>query len=69
MHTNEPKFTISLTLDANGAYNLTAKDESGKGIKTVEIRNALQWALNRTNDEMIAATINAIFNLHSAVQK
>jgi hypothetical protein len=69
MNQTNLKFTIELTLDENGVYSLTAKDASNKGIKTVEIRNALQWALNRTNDEIIAATINAIFKTYQMVQK
>ncbi len=61
MHTNENKFIITVTLDVNGNYDLTAKTDNGQGLRIGDVRNALQWALNRANDEMIAGMINNSF--------
>jgi hypothetical protein len=69
MHAGDVKFTVTVTLDSNGVYELTGKAADGQGLKLGDIRNALQWALNRANDEMIAGMINNSFKALLATPK
>lgn len=62
------KFTITVTLDDQGTYNLVARGENGYVVKHNELRNALQWALNNANDNLLAAMVHNIFQQYAVLQ-
>lgn len=59
MHAGDIKFTVTITLDSNGTYELAGKDSTGQGLRLAQVRDALQWGVNRANDEMVAGMVNA----------
>lgn len=58
----ESKTQLAITLEQklDGSCVITSKTENGGSAKLIDLRQLLQWGLNRVNDEVVFNTVMTI---------
>lgn len=72
MHVIEPDqnpvvFTLTLTQFADGKCGISSKAENGNGMNLRDVRQLLQWGLNRVQDELLMAAVQNMMATQAAV--
>jgi hypothetical protein len=53
----KPRFVITLVEDKDGNRALVATGPDGEGMKLIDVRERLQWALNKLQDDFMVAYV------------
>lgn len=64
---NEVIFSLTLKQFADGTCGIESKSENGNGMKLVDVRQLLQWGMNRVQDEIIMNAVKAMLATNNAV--
>lgn len=60
---DEVVFTLTLKQYVDGSCGIESKSENGNGMKLVDVRQLLQWASNRVQDEIMASTVKTMLSV------
>lgn len=63
---DEVAFSLTLKQFSDGTCGIESKSENGNGMKLVDVRQLLQWGMNRVQDEIVMNAVKGILAVQSA---
>lgn len=64
---NEVVFSLTLKQYVDGTCGIESKSENGNGMKLIDVRQLLQWGMNRVQDEIIMNTVKNLLAVQTSV--